>query len=99
MLTDDLEIPTFLRLTAQQRKQAWLDHPPTTCARNSTGIKLTETERLYRASIERDKALKRELDQQRWAELKARKLADKAERDGVKRAVRQARRSEMRGDL
>jgi hypothetical protein len=54
---DGLDIPEFLKISAERRKQAWLKFD----ARHSSkpapafGRDLTETERAYRASIAREK--------------------------------------------
>lgn len=87
------DIPSFLRLTAEQRRQGWLDHPPYV----PTARPLTEAERERKADDMRKQALKRALDEQRWAALREKANADKAERAAVARAVRQSRMS--KGDL
>jgi hypothetical protein len=67
---DALAVPAFLRLSAEERTAAWGRNPPKPMP--AFGRELTETERLYRASIERDRARKRAIDEARFAELRAR---------------------------
>lgn len=76
LLLEDHAIPRFLRIPQTQRKAAW--------ERNATQI-------AYQESITRDKAAQRAKDEVRWAELKARKAAEKAELALVAVAVKRAR--------
>ena len=85
-MNDDLDIPEFLRLTKQQRAEAWIRQPPRPMP--SFGRELSETERAYRASIEHDKARARVIAEQRWAELRERQQEEKAARDRVALAVK-----------
>jgi hypothetical protein len=79
LITDALAIPRFLRISQADRAKAWEKSPPKPIP--NFGREITETERLYRASIEHDRARKRVIDEQRWAELKTKREAEKAERD------------------
>jgi hypothetical protein len=54
---------------------------------------LTETEKLYRASIARDKAAKREADAPRLAEMRKQRAAQRAEIETVRQAVKRRKRS------
>ena len=90
-MTHDLdEIPAFLRLTAEERNVAWVKHPPK--AMPAFGIARTPTEIAYYQSIEHDKARRRARDEVRWAELKARKDADKAEIEAVRMQVKRRKK-------
>jgi hypothetical protein len=85
------DIPDFLRLTAEERAAGWRLFPPTTSARASSGRVISDTERLYRASIERDKAKKRAEDEARFREMREQAAVDKAERDLVATSVKKRR--------
>ena len=96
---DGLDIPEFLKISAERRKQAWLESD---ARRPSKPIppfdrEMREVERAYRASIERDKAAKRAADKVRFGAMRAKAAADKTERMAVKRAVDQQRSEERRG--
>lgn len=88
LLLEDHAIPRFLRIPQTQRKAAWERNPPRPMPefyeRNATQI-------AYQESITRDKAAQRAKDEVRWAELKARKAAEKAELALVAVAVKRAR--------
>lgn len=88
MSDSDLEIPDFLRIPASARAAGWRDHPPQPT--QSFGREMSETERLYRESIEYDKAVKRELDRPRFAAMRARAAAEKAELEAVRIAAAKA---------
>src|SRR5262249_22099629 len=79
-----LDIPDFLQIPAADRQRAWERHPskPTP----ALGRVMTETERAYRASIERDKAAKRAADEIRFEAMRAKAAAAKAERAAVQLA-------------
>jgi hypothetical protein len=90
---DGLDIPEFLKISAERRQQAWIEFD---ARRSSTptptptpGREMTKTERLYRASIERDKAAKRAADEVRFQAMRAKAAAEKAERLAVRHAVEQ----------
>jgi hypothetical protein len=85
-MTDSLDIPEFLLIPQEQRNAYWKQHPPKPMPK--FGRQLTETEILYNESIEADKARKRAADEVRFAELRARKAAEKAERDAIKQAIK-----------
>jgi hypothetical protein len=96
---DSLDIPAFLKISAQRRKQAWREFD---ARRSSTpapapGREMRETERAYRASIERDRAAKRAADEIRFRQLRAKTAADKAARAAVQLAVKQRQHEERRG--
>jgi hypothetical protein len=78
LITDALAIPRFLRISQADRAKAWEKSPPKPIP--NFGREVTETERLYRASIEHDRALRRAINEQRWAELKIKREVEKAER-------------------
>jgi hypothetical protein len=86
LITDALAIPKFLRISQADRAKAWEKNPPRPIP--NFGREVTETERLYHASIAHDRARQRAIDEQRWAELKAKREADKAERALVVLAVK-----------
>jgi len=93
MSDDDLDIPEFLRVTPERaaaRRQAWIDNPPKAMPAFA-GHQSNETQRLYRESIERDKARKRELDRPRFEAMRAKAAAEKAELDAVKAAAAKAK--------
>lgn len=89
LLLEDHAIPRFLRLTQEERNAAWVRNPPRPMPefyeRNATQL-------AYLESIERDKAAQRAKDEVRWAILKARKAAEKAELALVAVAVKRGRR-------
>jgi hypothetical protein len=86
-MSDDMDIPAFLRIPQEVRKAAWERNPPK-AAQSFSGRELTETEKAYRASKEYDKALRRERDRPRFEAMRAKAAAAKAELDAVKHAVR-----------
>jgi len=96
--SDALAIPQFLKISAERRKQAWLEFdarrasPPTP----TPGREMSATERAYRASIERDKAARRAADEVRFRAMRAKAAAEKAERQAVKRTVKQQNREQRR---
>jgi hypothetical protein len=95
MFDDDaFHIPDFLLLTAEQRRAAWERNPPK--AMPTFGRAATETERLYRESIAHEKAIRRALDEPRFAAMRAKAAADKADRESVREAVRQTQRKRGR---
>ena len=75
---DGLDVPDFLKLTAADRRRAWARFQPR--ALPAFVREMSETERLYRASIERDKAAKRAADEIRFQTMRAKATAEKAER-------------------
>ena len=88
-MTDDLEIPDFLRVTpedAAKRKLAWERNPPRPMPVFG-GREPTETERLYRESKERDRKARIERDRPRFEAMRIKAAAEKAELDAVKRAA------------
>src|SRR5262245_27797357 len=95
---DGLDIPAFLKISARRRKQAWLKfdarHPSKSTPAFSR--EMTETEHLYRASIERDKAAKRAADEVRFQAMRAKAAAEKAERQAVRQAVEHRNREQHR---
>jgi hypothetical protein len=95
---DGLDIPEFLKISAERRKQAWLefDARPPLKPIPTFGREMSETERLYRASIEQEKAAKRATDEVRFQAMRAKAAAEKAERMAVKRAVDHQRNAERR---
>ena len=89
MSDDDLDIPDFLRVTpadAAARKLAWERNPPKPMPMFA-GHQPTETEKAYRASIERDRLARIERDRPRFAAMRAKAAAEKAELDAVKAAA------------
>jgi|SRR5213595_3943805 hypothetical protein len=86
---DDLDIPAFLKLTAEQRRAAWARQPAKPIPAFSREI--TDTERAYRASIEAQKAERRAADELRFRAMRAKAAAEKAERHAVKQAVQEER--------
>lgn len=88
---DGLDVPDFLKLTAADRRRAWDRHPPKPMP--AFGREMTSTEVAYCASIERDKAARRALDEIRFQTLRAKASAEKAERQAVEQAIRQQRRA------
>jgi len=96
---DSLDIPESLKISAERRKQAWLEfdaHCPSKPA-PAFGREMTETELAYRRSIEHDRALKRAADEVRFRAMRTKAAAEKAEREAVRHAVEQRRREEGRG--
>ena len=91
---DGLDVPDFLKLTAADRRRAWARFQPR--ALPAFVREMSETERLYRASIERDKAAKRAADEIRFQTMRAKATAEKAERRTVEQAVQQQKREERR---
>lgn len=89
-MTHPLDIPEFLKLSAEERRAGWQRNPPR--AMPAFGREISETERLYRASIERDKAKQRAIDEQRFREMRERDAQDKAEREAVAAEVQRNRR-------
>jgi hypothetical protein len=87
---DGLNIPEFLKISAERRKQAWLEFDARHSSKPTPAFsrEMTETERLYRASIEREKAAKRAADEIRFQAMRAKAAAEKAERE--KREQRRA---------
>ena len=90
LLTDAYYIPYALRLTKEERAAAWERNPPRPMPQ--FGQERTPTEIAYYQSIEADKAAKRAKDEVRWAALKAKKDAERAERDTVAQAIRRRMR-------
>lgn len=86
LLLEDHAIPRFLRIPQAQRNAAWVRNPPKPMPefyeRNATQI-------AYYQSIEDDKAKQRAKDEIRWAALKAKRAAEKAELAAVAAAVKQ----------
>src|SRR5262245_65261623 len=89
-----LDVPTFLKISAADRRRAWERHPskPTP----ALGREMTETERAYRASIERERAAKRAADEVRFQAMRAKAATEKAEREAVRQAVEQQKRNQHR---
>src|SRR5262249_13483776 len=80
-----LDIPDFLKISAENRRRAWAHVQSKSFP---TFVReLTETERAYRASIEREKAAKRAADEIRFKTMRAKAAAEKAEREAIKQAV------------
>ena len=88
MNEDDLDIPEFLKISAEHRKAAWVeyyrDHPAR--KQEPTGWQPSQVEKDYLASKKRDKALKYVVKE---PERKARYAQKKAEADEIK-AVKRA---------
>jgi len=80
-----LDIPTFLQIPAADRRRAWDRNPARPMP--AFGREMSETERLYRASVEREKAAKRAADEVRFHAMRAKAVAEKAEREAIKQAV------------
>jgi hypothetical protein len=80
-----LSIPEFLKIPAEDRRRAWERHPPRPMP--AFGRDVTETERAYRASIERERAARRAVDEVRFQAMRAKAAAEKAEREAIKQAV------------
>src|SRR5262245_17736439 len=95
---DGLDSPEFLKISAGQRRQAWIefDQRRSSTPTPTPGHNLTETERAYRASIEHDRAVKRAADEVRFRAMRARTAAAKAERAAVRLAVKQRQHEERR---
>jgi hypothetical protein len=95
---DGLNIPEFLKISAERRKQAWLEFDARHSSKPTPAFsrEMTETERLYRASIEREKAAKRAADEIRFQAMRAKAAAEKAEREAVRQAVEQQKREQRR---
>lgn len=92
-MTDDYpDLPDFLRITQAERNAAWVANPPKPLPKGFGGRVRTETERLYYASIVRDKAKKRAEDEQRFRELRAKAAAEQAGLATVAAAVKKSRR-------
>jgi len=86
-----LDIPEFLKISAAVRRLAWERTPPR--AMPAFGRELTETEKLYRASIERERAAKRAADEVRFQQMRAKVAAVKAERLAIAKAIKRQRRT------
>jgi hypothetical protein len=84
------DIPEFLRIPQEIRNASWQRNPPK--AVPGYGWEPTATEVLYRESIERDKAIKRELDRPRFEAMRAKAAADKAEQAALALATGAANR-------
>jgi len=95
---DGLNVPEFLKISAGRRKQAWLEfdarHPSKPVP--TFGREMSETERPYRASIEREKAARRAVDEVRFQVMRAKAATEKAEREAVRQAVEQQKREQHR---
>jgi hypothetical protein len=89
LLTDDWA-PACCKLTPEQRKAAWERNPPKPMPH--FGYERNATQIAYAESIAADKRKQRAKDELRWAELKARKAAEKAELAEVKLAVKRRAR-------
>ena len=88
---DDLDVPTFLKISAADRRRAWERQPSKPMP--AFGRELSETERAYRASIERERAAKRAADEIRFEAMRAKAAAEKAEHQAVEQAIQQQRRA------
>ena len=88
---DGLDVPAFLKISAADRRRAWNRHPPKPMP--AFGRELSETERTYRASIERERAAKRAADEIRFEAMRAKAAAEKAEHQAVEQAIQQQRRA------
>ena len=96
-MTEDFpDIPAFLRIPQEERNAAWARNPPKPMPTGFGGRVMTDTEKLYRASIEREKAAKRALDEPRFEEMRLKEKKDKAERDAVATAVEIARNEDIK---
>ena len=88
LLTDDWA-PACCKISQAERRAAWVRNPPKPMPefyeRNATQI-------AYYQSIEDDKAKQRLKDEARWAILKAKRAAEKAELAEVAAAVKQRRK-------
>jgi hypothetical protein len=82
---DDLDIPDFLRLSAAERRHAWEHQPPKPTPAFARAM--TETERAYRASIEREKAARRAADEGRFQVMRAKTAQERAERQAIQQAI------------
>jgi len=89
-----LDVPDFLQIPAADRRRAWDRHPPKPIPAFRRDV--TETERAYRASIEREKTAKRAADEIRFQAVRAKAAAEKAEREAVRQAVNQQKREQHR---
>jgi len=89
-----LDIPQFLKIPAQDRRRAWDRRPPKPIP--AFDRETREVERAYRASIQRDKAAKRAVDEVRFHAMRAKAAAEKAEREAVRQAVNQQKREQHR---
>jgi hypothetical protein len=87
LLTDDWA-PACCKLTQAERKLAWERNPPKPMP--DFGFERTATQIAYAESIAADKRKQRAKDEVRWAELKARKAAEKAELTAAKAAIQAA---------
>jgi len=95
---DSLDIPEFLKISAERRQQAWLEfdaHCPSKPI-PTFGREMSATERAYRLSIERERAAKRVADEVRFRAMRAKAAAERAERRAVEQAVNQREREERR---
>jgi hypothetical protein len=94
-VSDDLDIPAFLRLASKERRAGWeeWDRRNKVSARAVPARALTETERAYRASKVRDRARRREERRRDPArrEFFAARAREHAERQAVRRAAEEAR--------
>jgi hypothetical protein len=87
---DRLDIPEFLKISQEQRKQAWTEYDARKATPASNSRVISETERLYRESIERGRAIaKYYRDRARYAFFE-KKRSEQAEIDAVKKAAREA---------
>lgn len=95
---DGLDIPEFLKICAERRKQAWREFDARRPSKPTPtiGRELSETERAYWASIEREKAARRAADEVRFKVMRAKAAAEKVERRAVEQAVQQQKREERR---
>ena len=89
MNEDDLDIPEFLKISAEHRKAAWVeyyrDHPAR--KQEPTGWQPSQVEKDYLASKKRDKALKYVIKEPERKARYAQKKAETAEIQSVKDAV------------
>ena len=90
LLLEDHAIPRFLRISQAQRKLAWERNPPKPMP--DFGFERSATQIAYQESIAADKRKQRAKDEVRWAELKARRAAEKAELALVAVAVKRRAR-------
>jgi hypothetical protein len=84
---DGLDIPEFLKISAERRKQAWIEFDARRSSAPAPGRALTETELAYRRSIERDKAAKRASDEIRFRSMRAKAAQERAERQAIQKII------------
>lgn len=97
MNDDGLDVPAFLILSAAQRREGWERNPPKPMP--MFGRVLTETERQYRASKDRDEAFRKSTTayvERKRAFLESKESereAEKAVKEAAAKAARENRRA------